>query len=111
MTTNSPFKTTVLSVTVGMLAVLAAPSASAQEIKFAYRQYELQTPDGTRNVYNRMVKQVRSACNQWGVTSIDRSMTRRECVKDLSDQLVSKINDSRLAALHDNRDDTRIASR
>ncbi|MCJ8158456.1 UrcA family protein [Sphingomonas sp. LaA6.9] len=111
MTRNSPFKTTVLSVTVGMLAVLAAPSASAQEIKFAYRQYELQTPDGTRNVYKRMIKQVRNTCSQFGATALDRSMTRGACVKDLSDQLVSKIGDAQLAALHENRSDTRIASR
>lgn len=112
MTRNNPFKTAVLSATVGALTILAAPSVSAQEIKFAYRQYELQSSEGSRQVYTRMMKKVRSVCNNWANVTIAHQLGRRACVADLSNQLVTKIDDPRIAALHDaDYAKTRFASR
>lgn len=112
MTRNNTLRTALLTLGVGTLTALAATSVSAQEIRFAYRQYELQTPDGTKNVHKRLMRHVGAVCRNWGTISLGEAMSRRACVADLSGQVVDKIGNPKLAAIHRSEvAETRFASR
>ena len=77
------------------LCLLNSAQANAQTARVAYRPYELTSDAGAKAVAARIQRSVSRACRP---DSTDIFSDRRECMADLSSQLLARINSPVLTA-------------
>ncbi|MBY0420955.1 MAG: UrcA family protein [Parvularculaceae bacterium] len=85
---------------IAALAVAVSAPASAETMKFRYNSYELQSDSSLQAVHVRLMKQALRACYPGARVPLRLLQVQKECAASLADDVVQKIGDQRLTALH-----------
>lgn len=80
-------------------AAFAATAANAADYRFQFQKHELQTAKGVENIYARVKLKAEAVCAADG-KSLAMQADAARCVEDVTDDIVSKIDDASLNALH-----------
>jgi len=83
-----------VSLVAGGLA-FAGTSHAADDVSVTYRSYELTTPEGVQVLYHRLEQRAENHCLANG-----RIAAERACVRDLVNDLVTKLDNPQLTSLH-----------
>ncbi|MEM8772214.1 MAG: UrcA family protein [Pseudomonadota bacterium] len=74
--------------------------AMAQSVTFRYQPDELQTRSGAMKTYKRLEKRVERACVRQGQRTLSERRFAEDCMAELKDQMVAKIDHPRVNQLH-----------
>ncbi|MEL6830931.1 MAG: UrcA family protein [Pseudomonadota bacterium] len=85
----------------GIILPTAAHADQTVTTEIAFDRTQLETAQGARTVYSEIRRQARSACKVQKVGYSAIAATDFNCMADLVDQAVGKINAPELSALHD----------
>lgn len=70
------------------------------KLHFRYDARQLQTPEGARRVYRRLVEAARRECAQPGIPMNALRRPNEPCMKDLVEKVVARTGSAQLAAVH-----------
>lgn len=100
MTPRNSLKTVFISVSaLAGLMVMTAP-ASADELVFKYKRYELETAAGAEALYHRLERRASSTCSDWGPRPIQKKIAEKKCTASMISQAVDRIDHPRLNEMH-----------
>ena len=99
------------AVPVVLLTLAAAAPAHAESVVMHYSAKELAAPGGAEALYKRIEARARSACADATPAGAWARRAAAACEDDLVADLVEKIGDGRLAALHVRKSDRRYVAR
>ena len=88
------------AITIAAIAVAFAAPASAESFNFRYKSFELQSDASVNAVHKRLMKQANAACYAGARIPLWMARVQKECAVTLADEIVQKIGDQRLTALH-----------
>jgi UrcA family protein len=96
---------------VSAIALAALPGrASAGELEFRYAAGELSSAAGIAALYDRLGDRAADACDIYQNSGLLRLEYRDACAAELTDEIVAKIGDGALVALHERRHAERLAT-
>jgi UrcA family protein len=84
-----------------LLSIAAAAPAQAGDFKFQFARSELETPAGVEALYDRIEERAERACVNRDRTAIWQAGVEEKCVETVIAEIVEKIDDARLAAVHE----------
>jgi len=94
----------LISVSTAASAAGRAPERSVSRdqvtLKFRYDRRQLQTPEGARRVYLRLVEAARRECAQPGVPMNALRRPNEPCMKELVEMVLERAGSVQLAAVH-----------
>lgn len=78
----------------------AKAGAASHLVEFRFEMGELASPGGAERVYRRLSREAQSACVTSGRKSLREAAIERACADGLVAELIGKIGDAGLAAVH-----------
>ena len=90
----------IFAVAVGVIAGCAIP-AQANDLRFGYYAYELESAEGRQHLLERLERRVARYCGVLGgVKSLYAKKIAARCRNEMTEELVGKFGDARLVALY-----------
>ncbi|MEX0644961.1 MAG: UrcA family protein [Parvularculaceae bacterium] len=94
-----------------LLAFAVSAPAYAEKADFHYSAQALAAPGGAEALYDRIKARVKSACADATPAGVWARRAAAACEEELTADLVGKIGDGRLAAVHEQMRERRYTAR
>ncbi len=98
----------MLACTAITAASLIAAPAFADQVKFSYKPFELDSPAGIASLYARMESRAEAACAARS-PSISARRIAQECTEKLLSEFVEGVGNGQLSAVHEAKSEERYA--
>ena len=86
---------------IGSCAALAQQTPTSRSVRVRISDLNLNSPEGTAELYKRIRNAASRACAAHGVTMpLDLSLAKRECRRDAIARAVDSVRNERLSAIH-----------
>lgn len=105
-------RTALASIAILATAAMAAPAA-ASSFSFVVKDHELSSYEGAQSVYNRIEFKAKKTCQSGVRRPLYALRVERECIADMTAEIVASIGHPRLTQVHAaaQDDDARYAAR
>lgn len=102
-------RTPIAAIFISALAAALPATAFASDVEFAYAARDLSNSASIARLYERLEEKASDACALYENSGLLALQYRRACAAELTAELVAKIGDGTLAALHEERHAGRYA--
>ena len=104
---QNQFLVRVAAVAMFVSALLLSSNAAAEDYVVTYKHAELTNAQGVADVHNRIVKAAKRYCPTY--SQIRSNQEVQDCINDVVEDLVSKVNHPQLTSLHESGSAVSIA--